>query len=77
MWQKLIYSIFVLMSPEFSNSYVFIFKIIFARTSYATTVNILFSVVVVRCPLTIPIILNATLLVKILTWQDVHTNRPF
>jgi hypothetical protein len=37
MWKKLIYSIFVFMSP-FSIFYVFIFRIIFARTSYAATV---------------------------------------
>jgi hypothetical protein len=37
--QKLIYSIFVFLSPKFYNIYVFIFRIIFARTSYAATVD--------------------------------------
>ena len=35
------------------------------------TLNILFSVVVAHCPPNHTIIVNATLLVKILTWQDV------
>jgi len=38
MWQKLIYSNFVFLSPKVSTFYVFIFRIIFARTSYAATV---------------------------------------
>ena len=38
MLQKLIYSIFVFLSSEFSNFYVFIFRIIFERTCYGTTV---------------------------------------
>jgi hypothetical protein len=38
MLQKLIYSIIVFMSSKFSNIYVFIFRIIFGRTCYGTTV---------------------------------------
>ena len=39
MWKKLIYSIFVFLSPKFSDFYVFIFRIIFARTNYDATVQ--------------------------------------
>ena len=34
MLQKLIFSIFVFLSSEFSNFYVFIFRMIFGRTCY-------------------------------------------
>ena len=36
--QELIYSIFVLQSSQFSNFYIFYFRIIFERTCYGTTV---------------------------------------
>ena len=39
MLQRLIYSIFVFLSSKFPNFYVFIFRIIFGRTCYGTTVN--------------------------------------
>jgi hypothetical protein len=39
MLQKIIYSIFVFLSSKFSNFYVFIFRIIFGRTCYGTTVD--------------------------------------
>ena len=39
MLQKLIYSIFVFLSLDYSNFYVFILIIVFGRTCYGTTVS--------------------------------------
>ena len=38
MLQKLVYSIFVFLSSNFYNIYIFIFRIVFGRTCYGTTV---------------------------------------